>query len=236
MKSKKGRHIRRMRRRNLIALIITLTITTAVVGPYVYSRGNWYHIDDGWNGFSLLIACHAGTPLFSNVGFSLDAELVSERTARLDSWIACKAINQHQALLVSDTHWDMNNKALTMLVTHYQGCNDRRFTGNQIAKCKSAMADSIDWLLSNGVNVNPEGGCGYLRDIASTSLDVEMFAFLLSRGADPSIQCPRKDKPSTTVLEELELFLSWLDEGEFPDVEAAYLEMIEMTNQHLSGK
>ena len=222
-----------MRRRNLIALIIALIITTVVVGPYVYSRGNWYNIDDGWNGYSQLVACHAGTPLFSNIGF---AELPSERTARLDSWIACKAINQHQALLVSDTRWDMNNKALAMLVTNYQGCNESRFAGNQVAKCKSAIVDSIDWLLGNGVNINPEGGCGYLRDIASTSLDVEMFAFLLSRGADPSIQCPRKDEPSTTVLEDLERFLSWLDDGEFPDTEAKYLKMIEMTNQHLSGK
>jgi hypothetical protein len=225
-----------MRRRNTIALVAALIVTTAVVGPYIYSRYNWYNIDDGWNGYSLLLACHAGTPLFSNVGMGFDAELISERTARLDSWIACKAIKKHQALLVSDAHWDKNNKALTLLVSSYQGCNDRRWAENQVAKCKSAMVDSIDWLLSNGVNINPDGGCGYLRDIASTSLDVDMFALLLSRGADPRIKCPRKDKPSTTILEDLELFLSWQDDDEFPEVKAAYLEMIEMTNQHLSSK
>ncbi len=224
-----------MRRRNLVALVTALIVTT-VVGLFAYPRIKVFGIDDGRTGFILLVACHAGTTLYSQLGYSVDAEIVPTRSDRLDSWIACKAINYHQTLLVTDTNWQSQNKALAMLVDHAQGCNDRRLSESEVARCKQAMTDSVDWLLDNGVEINPENGCGYLRNVASMSLDVEMFSLLLSRGADPSMRCARNESPPTTVLEDLELFLSWLEDGEFPDVRAAYLEMIEMASHHLSAR
>jgi hypothetical protein len=73
--------------------------------------------------------------------------------------------------------------------------------------CTAAHFATIDWLVGTGFDVNGEqySGGAYLVS-AAIGKDKEMFAFLLSRGADPafvpSLRAERERPP--TVLEMLE--------------------------------
>ena len=93
-------------------------------------------------------------------------------------------------MLISAEDFDGRNTALLRLVTMHSGCSDDRFSQTQIAKCESAVFASIDWLLDKGVDLNPADSCGYLRETYSTVLDVDMFEFLLLRGASINSNCP----------------------------------------------
>tara|TARA_R110000782_G_scaffold136486_1_gene228921 strand:- start:22 stop:468 length:447 start_codon:yes stop_codon:yes gene_type:complete len=139
-----------------------------------------------------LVACHSGTPLFARSGYGFEPDLPSEHTARLDAWIACKSIYAHREILVTHQHFDGNNSALLALVTKRFGCLDRRFDKAQSDLCESAIRKSIDWLLENGVEINPANTCGYLRATFTDVLDAKMFEFLLSRGASVETECPRR--------------------------------------------
>lgn len=143
------------------------------------------------NGPARLVACHSGTPLFANSGFGFRPEkLPSERTAKLDAWVACRSINAYREMLISAVGFDGRNTALLQLVTMRSACSDDRFSRAQTAKCESAVFASIDWLLDKGVDLNPADSCGYLRETYSTVLDADMFEFLLSRGASINPKCP----------------------------------------------
>ena len=234
------------RRSQIVITLTTIAVLGALLGPNIVSRLQWYGIDNGWNGATRLVVCHSGTPLFANAGLGFGADLPSERTARFDAWIACKSISAHRQILTSHQHFDGNNAALLSLATMRSGCLDRRFDKAQVALCESAISKSIDWLLEEGVEINPVDSCGYLRVTFADVLDAKMFEFLLSRGASVETECPRQssrrenrdgeiDSAPSNVIDDLKLNLSWLDVDEFPDEATQFADMIELAEASLDN-
>ena len=229
------------RRAVVIGIVI---VVVALLGfystQYVKGRLSWYYLNGEIDGYALLKTCEAGTPVFSSVAFYYRGLSQFFYFPSLEVSIVCWARDEYADEIVSlTTSYDSTNEALRKLVDHHLSCTSSNFSPDIQEICKKAHFSSIDWLLVHGVDINAGKHGGVIQQTVH-SVNESMFEFLISRGADPTIEpLGYKGNSSSsdpygpkTTIELIEMYI-FNSEYEFPKEVAAWKRMLELANESI---
>ncbi|MEM9385409.1 MAG: hypothetical protein AAGA68_10140 [Pseudomonadota bacterium] len=229
----------------LVGCIAVVAVIALAVASHIRTRVSWYHVGDTLYVDNLLLTCFAGTPVYTRRSGPIGIDVSEPIFSRLEVYLACIAAErfedsalEERALIIGE---GSEMPTLVRLVDRHSWCRHPNFSPTQRNHCRTANQKAVDWMLHRGAEISPANGCVFLLG-AFRALDTEMFAFLLSRGADPKWTCRNalvSDAPMT-VIEALESLLSEyrmpLDEEEewslSPDNDKAYVDMIESARKY----
>ena len=183
------------------AIVLVVGVAIIIGGavfavPYTKARLSYYSLGGQLDGRNILLTCLTSEPILVYGGGSFRTEYKRPLFGGLETLLACRAVEKYESDILADSNRLYGgNRTLTELVERVGWCFHPSFSDTQIAVCEEKTYAAIDWMIEAGTNLNPPGECGYLPSTV-LSMDEEMFAFLLSRGADPEHLCP----PASTTF------------------------------------
>ncbi len=232
-----------MKAKTKISLVVGIGLAVALgilLKPAIQARVSWYYVGE-LQGHTLLVTCEANTPKFRAIGFDFDDSQMLPPLSGIEVMLTCAARNLLRERLVTETDMFGGTRALYDLVDSHGSCDGvRRRSKDFIDQCREAHHKAMDWMIANGADINSvSAGLGTPLHGTILELDEQMFNFLISRGADAYLRPPEDTRnvdpalsalidttPPRTVVEELELQISRVDENEFPELVSAWQRML----------